>query len=100
VYKPFFGLDWCKTLVTHSDRRRLLNARNKHDGRLDRTLTTAAGLPRLSLQCFDAVDWVAGRASGLQRLSGEVSTGVVVCLERGANDLRMVQLMPRHLLLH
>ena len=36
----------------------------------------------LALQCFDAVGWVAGRASGL-----------VICLERGA-DLHMAQLMP------
>ena len=33
--------------------------------------------------CFDAVGWVAGRASGLKKLSG---TGVVICLERRAND--------------
>ena len=26
------------------------------------------------LQCFDAVGWAAGRASGLQKLSGEVLT--------------------------
>ena len=38
------------------------------------------------LQCFDAVGWAAGRASGLlKKLSG---AGVVICLERGA-DLHM-----------
>jgi len=35
------------------------------------------------LQCFDIVGWMAGRASGL-----------VICLERGANDLHVVQLIP------
>jgi len=43
----------------------------------------------VALQCFDAVGWAAGRASGL---SGGVA-GVVICLERGA-DLHMAQLMP------
>jgi len=38
------------------------------------------------LQCFDAVGWAAGRASGL-------GAGMVVCLGRGA-DLHMAQLMP------
>jgi len=33
------------------------------------------------LQCFDTVGWAAG-------------TDVVIGLERGANDLHMVQLMP------
>ena len=40
------------------------------------------------LQCFDAVGWVTGRASGLWKTSGGV-----VCLEWGA-DLHMAQLMP------
>jgi len=40
------------------------------------------------LQCFDAVGWAAGRASGLRW-----GAGVVICLERGA-DLHMAQLMP------
>ena len=46
----------------------------------------------VSHQCFDAAGWATGRAPGLQKneLSG---TGVVICLERGA-DLRMAQLMP------
>jgi len=39
------------------------------------------------LQCFDAVGWAAGRASGK-------GSGVVIGLELGANDLHMVQLMP------
>jgi len=44
------------------------------------------------LRCFDAVGWVAGRASGLQKTEWW-GAGVVVCLEQGA-DLHMVQLMP------
>jgi len=44
------------------------------------------------LQCFDAVGWVAGRASGLQK-NEWWGVGVVICLERGA-DLHMFQLMP------
>jgi len=39
------------------------------------------------LQCFDAVGWVAGRASLWW------GAGVVTCLELGA-DLHMAQLMP------
>jgi len=41
------------------------------------------------LQCFDAVGWAAGRASGLEWWGA----GVVVCLEQGA-DLHKAQLMP------
>jgi len=51
--------------------------------------------------CLDAVGWASGRSSGLLKLS-DGSAGVVICLEQGANDLHMVQLMPlpsRHLLL-
>jgi len=44
------------------------------------------------VQCFDAVSWVAGRASSLQKTEW-CGAGVVVCLERGA-DLHMAQLMP------
>ena len=44
------------------------------------------------LQCFDAVGWAAGRASGLEKTEWW-GAGVVICLERGA-DLHMVQLMP------
>jgi len=44
------------------------------------------------LQCFDAVGWVAGRASGLWKTESW-GAGVVVCLERGA-DLHMAQRMP------
>jgi len=41
------------------------------------------------LQCFDAVGWAAGRASGLYVKNWEWwGAGVVNCLERGA-DLRM-----------
>jgi len=39
------------------------------------------------LQCFDAVGWVAGRASGLKK-SEWWGAGVVICLEH------MAQLMP------
>jgi len=47
------------------------------------------------LQCFDTVGWASGRASGLYRLSGEVLVWLLgICLEQGANDLHMVQLMP------
>ena len=45
------------------------------------------------LQCFDAVGWVAGRASGLYKKLEWWGAGVVICLELGA-DLHMVQLMP------
>jgi len=38
------------------------------------------------LQRFDAVGWVAGRASGLQKTEWW-GTGMVACLEQGANDL-------------
>ena len=44
------------------------------------------------LQCFDAVGWVAGRASDLYQTEWW-GAGVVICLERGA-DLHMAQLMP------
>jgi len=46
----------------------------------------------LGLQCFDAVGWVAGRASGLYKTEWW-SAGMVICLERGA-DLHMAQPMP------
>jgi len=45
-----------------------------------------------SLQCFDAVGWAAGRASGLKKTE-RWGTGVVICLEQGA-DLHMAQQMP------
>ena len=44
------------------------------------------------LQCFDAVGWAAGRASGLKKTE-RWGAGVVICLERGA-DLHVAQLMP------
>jgi len=44
------------------------------------------------LQCFDAVGWAAGRASGMQKTEWWCA-GVVVCLEQGAY-LHMAQLMP------
>jgi len=46
----------------------------------------------MCLQCFDAVGWVAGRASGLWKTEWW-GAGVVICLERGA-DLHTAQLMP------
>jgi len=45
----------------------------------------------LQTQCFDAVGWAAGRASGLKKTDWW-GAGMVICLERGA-DLRMAQLM-------
>jgi len=45
---------------------------------------------QLQLQCFDAVGWAAGRASGLKKRWG---AGMDICLQRGA-DLHMFQLMP------
>ena len=39
-------------------------------------------LLNISLQCFDAVGWAAGRAA----CKNWWGTGVVICLERGAND--------------
>ena len=47
---------------------------------------------KLCLQCFDAVGWAAGRASGLKKTEWW-GAGVVICLQRGA-DLHMAQLMP------
>ena len=52
----------------------------------------AVTLKSISLQCFDAVGWAAGRASGLKKTEWW-GAGVVICLERGA-DLHMAQLMP------
>ena len=44
------------------------------------------------LQCFDAVGWAAGRASGLLKTEWW-DAGVVICLQRGA-DLHTAQLIP------
>jgi len=56
-----------------------------------------ATVVQLCLQCFDAVGWVAGM------VVWPVKTEcIIICLERGADDLHVVQLMPlptRHLLL-
>ena len=49
-------------------------------------------VPNFCLQCFDAVGWAAGKASGLQKTEWW-GAGMVICLERGA-DLHMAQLMP------
>ena len=43
--------------------------------------------------CFDTVGLASGRASGLQKIEWS-RAGVVICLQLGANDLYMVQLMP------
>ena len=43
------------------------------------------------LQCFDAVGWAAGRASGRKKLSGEE---LVWYLSGTRSDLHMAQLMP------
>jgi len=42
------------------------------------------------LQCFDTIGWVAGKASSPQK----TRAGIVTCLQQGANDSHMVQLMP------
>jgi len=44
------------------------------------------------LQCLEAVGWVAGRASGLEKTEWWDS-GVVICLGQGAN-LHIAQLTP------
>jgi len=57
----------------------------------------------MMFQCFDAVGWEAGSAAGLQKKQVvRCCTGIVICLQREANDLHTVQLMPlpcHHLLL-
>jgi len=56
----------------------------------------------VAFSAFDAVGWVAGRASGLWTENWVVRYWHGYLLERGANDLHMVQLMPlpsHHLLL-
>ena len=40
----------------------------------------------ICLQCFDAVGWAAGRASGLHVKTEWWGAGVVVCLEQGADN--------------
>ena len=61
-----------------------------------RTRTRLTGLltgtAPFCLQCFDAVGWAAGRASGLEKTEWSAA-GVVICLERGA-DLHTAQVMP------
>jgi len=47
------------------------------------------------LQCFDTVGWV----SSLQKIE-RLGAGVVICPQRGANNLHMMPLPPNHLLLH
>ena len=43
-------------------------------------------------QCFDAVCWASGRASGLLKTEW-LGASMVICLEQGA-DLHVAQLMP------
>ena len=38
------------------------------------------------LQCFDAVGWEAGRASGLYKKTEWWGAGVVICLEQCADN--------------
>jgi len=47
---------------------------------------------QVNFQCFIAVGWAAGRASGLQKTEWW-GAGVVICLVQGA-DLHTAQLMP------
>ena len=42
-----------------------------------------ASVSVVCLQCFDAADWVAERAFGLQK-SELWGSGMAICLERGA----------------
>jgi len=50
----------------------------------------------LCLQWFDAVGWA--RPKGIRPVKTEWwGTGVVICLEQGADDLHMVQLIPSSL---
>jgi len=45
------------------------------------------------LQCFDTVGWASVEHQACKKIEWW-GTGMVVCLERGTNDLHMVQLMP------
>jgi len=78
--------------------------RDKHgrqqntETRFDWTLAAQTGnqqdlkkLAVFAFQCFDTVGCTSGRASSLWKW-----WGVVICLERGADCLHMVQLMPLH----
>jgi len=51
---------------------------------------------KLCLQCFDAVGWAAGRASGL---SGEVLAWLSVWSEVQLHMVQLMPLPPHHLLL-
>ena len=61
-------------------------------------------LVRICLQCFNTVGLRQEEEHlACKKLTEYCGGGVVVCLERGANDLHMVELMllpPSHLLLH
>ena len=48
---------------------------------------------RYCLQCFDTVGWAQGRASRSVKIEWW-GVGMVICLERGADYLHMVQLIP------
>jgi len=58
----------------------------------DVSLVQTKSFSALDLQCFDAVGWVAGKASGLEKTEWW-GAGMVISLERGA-DLHIAQLMP------
>jgi len=59
--------------------------------------------PRL-YPVFQCIDAVGGRPAGIGPVKTEWwGAGMVICLEQGATDFHMVQLMqlpPHHLLLH
>ena len=64
-------------------------------------------LTRVSLHCFDTLGWLGVRKSIRPVKTTPASqwwcAGVVICLQQGANDLHMAQLMPlppHHLLFH
>ena len=57
----------------------------------------------ICLQCFDAVGWATGRASGCKnRVVGCWTAGVVVCLKQGADNcrLRIIILYDLHAMFH
>jgi len=58
-------------------------------------LRKVAPLPvvKIPLECFDTIGLESERASARKKIE-RWGTGMVICLECGANDLHMVQLMP------
>jgi len=49
----------------------------------------------ICLQCFDATGWASRKASDLLNVECW-DAGMIICLQWGANDLHMVQLMQCH----